>query len=119
MPHAPQFWTSLRGSEHVPVLAQNVVRAGQRQAPEMQNSPPPQGRPHAPQFAVSAFRSAQLLAHAASPPAHVHLPAVQASPGPHAAPHAPQFCVFDVRSAHAPLQLVVPTGQLHLPALHT
>ena len=96
---------------------QNVVRAGQRHAPEMQNSVAPQARPHAPQFAVSAFRSEQPLAQALSPPVQPHLPAEQVSPGPQATPHAPQFFGSEVRSRHVPLQLVLPLGQLHLPAL--
>lgn len=101
----------------MPVPEQKVVRAGQRQAPEMQNSVVPQARPHAPQFAVSAFRSEQPLVQAVSPPVQPHLPPEQVSPGPHATPHAPQFFASELRSRHAPLQLVSPFGQLHLPAL--
>ena len=83
----------------------------------MQNSPPPQGRPQLPQFAVSELRSAQPLWQTARPPAHEHWPPLHVSPRPQAAPQLPQLFGSELRSRQVPLQLELPLGQPHLPAL--
>jgi hypothetical protein len=76
--------------------------------------------PHAPQFALSVVKLAQVVPHFVSRVGHsaLHMPATQTWPAAHDAPHVPQwFTSFDV-STHAPPQFVLGRAHEQLPAVH-
>src|SRR5512134_630230 len=89
-----------------------------RHVPASQDSPAPQGAPHAPQFQRSEARSAQARPHVSSPLAQAaaHAAALHTCAGAQAVPHAPQCAGSVARSTHPPPHSVLPGGHAHAPS---
>jgi hypothetical protein len=88
------------------------------------HTPPPHGTPeghalpHEPQFAGSAWRSAQSFEQMESADAHWQVPPAQIRFPWHALPHVPQLLVSTIKSVQPSEQTVRSLGQTHCAPLH-